>query len=118
MRFIMQAAVNMAVFLACSLLFPSGFILANMSAAAVAAVVLAALNRLLKPLVIFLSLPLLILSLGAFSLIINAAMLEVTSWLVPGFGFESFWWAFLIALLLTVANLIFVDRESIEIRRQ
>lgn len=117
MRLIMQAVVNMAVFLACALLFPSGFILANMTVAAMAAVVLAFLNRLLKPLLILLSLPLVIISLGAFSLIINAAMLELTAWLIPGFGFESFWWAFLVALLLTLANLIFVDQGSIQIRR-
>ncbi|MFC4760260.1 phage holin family protein [Fructobacillus durionis] len=118
MRFIMQAAINMAVFLACALIFPSGFILANMTAAAIAALVLAALNQLVKPLLMILSLPLLIISLGAFSLIINAMMLELTAWFVPGFHFESFWWAFLVALFLTIANVIFMNPTHIQIRRQ
>ncbi|MBS9334442.1 phage holin family protein [Fructobacillus sp. M1-13] len=117
MRFIMQAAINMAVFLACALLFPNGFILENMLAAAIAALVLAALNQLLKPALLMVALPLLVLSLGAFSLVINAAMLELTAYLVPGFAFANFWWALLVAVLLTVANLIFMDRTHIDIRR-
>ncbi|MBS9337663.1 phage holin family protein [Fructobacillus parabroussonetiae] len=118
MRFIMQTAINMAVFLACALLFPNGFILENMTVAALAAIVLTILNRLLKPVLMTLALPLVIISLGAFSLIINAALLELTAYFVPGFAFTSFWWAFLVAVLMTVANLIFMDQTRIEMRRQ
>ncbi|MBS9336263.1 phage holin family protein [Fructobacillus papyrifericola] len=118
MRFIMQTAVNMAVFLACALIFPNGFILENMTVAAVAALVLTILNRLLKPVLKVLALPLLIVSLGTFSLIINAALLELTAYFVPGFAFESFWWAFLVAVLMTVANLVFMNQTRIEMRRQ
>lgn len=118
MRFLMQAAINMAVFLACALLFPTGFYLDNMLVAAVAAIILAVLNGFIKPVLLILSLPLLVVSLGSFSLIINAAMLEMTALFVPGFGFSSFWWSLVIALMLTLANLVFMDQKNIHIRRQ
>ncbi|MBS9338331.1 phage holin family protein [Fructobacillus sp. M2-14] len=118
MRFLMQAAINMAVFLACALLFPTGFMMNNMMVAAVAAVILALLNQLVKPMLLILSLPLLVFSLGSFSLVINAVMLEMTALFVPGFGFASFWWALVVALLLTLCNLIFMDQTNIHIRRQ
>ncbi|GAP02799.1 putative membrane protein [Fructobacillus pseudoficulneus] len=117
MRFIMQAAINMAVFLACALLFPNGFILANMATAAGAAIVLAFLNRLIKPLLVFVSLPLVVLTLGFFILVINTILLEITAHLIHGFAFASFGWAMLVAILLTLANFIFTGQKEITIRR-
>lgn len=117
MRFIMQAAINMAVFLACALLFPNGFVLANMTTALVAAVLLAVLNRLIKPILVFVSLPLVVISLGFFLLIINTALLELTAHIIHGFAFASFGWAMLVAILLTLANFLFMGQAKISVRR-
>ncbi|GAP00020.1 phage holin family protein [Fructobacillus ficulneus] len=113
MRFVMQAAINMAVFLACALLFPNGFILANMATAAGAAVILALLTRLVKPVLVFVSLPLVVLTFGLFMLVINTLLLELTAHLIHGFAFASFGWAMQVAVLLTVADFTFMGKHKI-----
>ncbi|MDF7627011.1 phage holin family protein [Leuconostocaceae bacterium ESL0723] len=112
MRFIVNVGVNFGVFLAASLLFPTGFELNNWVAALVAAFVLALLNWSVKPLLFFLSLPLLMLTLGIFSVVINAALLELTAHLVTGFHFANFWWAMLIAVILAITNSFFNERQQ------
>jgi putative membrane protein len=68
-------------------------------------------NALVKPLVSLLSLPLTILTLGLFTIIINAAMLYLTSWLSAytpvHFTIDSFFWtAVLAAIIITVVSLV------------
>lgn len=108
----MNIAINMAVFLATALIYPSGFILENMTVAAVAALVLALLNLVLKPLLLLVSLPFLLLTMGLFAWVVNALLLELTAHLVPGFAFSSFWAAMVVALFISVANNLFIARED------
>lgn len=68
-------------------------------------------NALVKPLVSLLSLPLTILTLGLFTIVINAAMLYITSWLSAytpvHFTIDSFFWtAVLAAIIITVVSLV------------
>lgn len=68
-------------------------------------------NALVKPLVSLLSLPLTILTLGLFTIIINAAMLYLTSWLSAytpvHFTIDSFFWtAVFAAIIITVVSLV------------
>ncbi len=68
-------------------------------------------NALVKPLVSLLSLPITILTLGLFTIIINAAMLYLTSWLSSytpvRFTIDSFFWtAVLAAIIITVVSLV------------
>lgn len=67
-------------------------------------------NTYLRPLVRFLTFPLLILSLGMFTFILNAMMLSFTSWvsvkLGLGFHVDGFWPAFWGALVISVASLV------------
>lgn len=69
----------------------------------VASLMLGVLNSFLRPLLLLLSLPLLILTLGLFTLVINALLLLAVSWLVNSFhvdGFRAaFWGAFVISLV-------------------
>ncbi|NCD20877.1 MAG: phage holin family protein, partial [Actinobacteria bacterium] len=64
---------------------------------AVVALVFTLVNMIVKPLVKVLSLPLLILTLGLFSLVVNALMLMLTSWISTNLGYglevDGFWWA-------------------------
>jgi len=72
--------------------------------ALVLAVVLGAINAILKPILIFLTLPINILTLGLFTLVINAMLVLLASSIVPGFWVSSFWWAMLFAITLSIVN--------------
>ena len=67
-----------------------------------AAVVLGLLNALVRPLVLLLTLPINILTLGLFTFVINGFMLKLTGSLVPGFQVRGFWAAVFGALLLSL----------------
>ena len=78
----------------------------------VATLVLGLLNSFLRPLLLLLSLPLLIFTLGLFTIVINAVLLLVVSWLlreehfsVAGFG-SAFWGALIISIVSLLLNSI------------
>lgn len=68
------------------------------------AVVLGLLNTLLKPLLVILTLPVTVLTLGLFLLVINAGMVLLAAKIVPGFVVESFWWALGFSILLSIVQ--------------
>ncbi|MFC5954015.1 phage holin family protein [Streptomyces sp. NPDC005774] len=72
------------------------------------ALIFGVVNFLVKPLVQLLSLPLLILTLGLFTLVVNALMLLLTSWLADvfdlSFHVEGFWTAVLGGLVISVVS--------------
>lgn len=72
-----------------------------------AAVLLALVNAFIKPIVIFLTLPITILTLGLFLLVINALILLAIAALVDGLEIENFWWALVFSILLSLLNVIF-----------
>lgn len=59
----------------------------------IVAVVLGLLNTFVRPLLILLTLPVTLITLGLFVLVINAGMVLLAARLVDGFVVESFWWA-------------------------
>jgi len=71
----------------------------------VAALILGILNTLLKPILVMLALPLVVLTLGFMMFAINAFLLMLTSKLVPGFHVDGFWAAVFAALIISVVNL-------------
>ncbi|PIR67115.1 MAG: hypothetical protein COU51_00380 [Parcubacteria group bacterium CG10_big_fil_rev_8_21_14_0_10_36_14] len=72
--------------------------------ALIVAVVIGLLSALLKPLLIFLTLPINILTLGLFTIVINAAIVMLADYLITGFSIANFWWALLFATVLSIAN--------------
>lgn len=82
-----------------------GITISNFVTALIAAVVIALINVFIKPVLIFLTLPINILTLGLFILVINALLFMFVSYLVPGVQVEGFWSAFLGALLLSIIAL-------------
>ena len=70
------------------------------------ALVLSLLNFLVKPLLVILTLPVTILTLGLFLLVINALIIMLASSLVSGFSVEGFWYALLFSLLLSILESI------------
>lgn len=76
----------------------------TIAGALVAAVVLGALNLLVRPILFLLTLPVTILTLGLFSLVINAIIVLLAAFVVPGFTIASFWAALLFGIVLAVVN--------------
>lgn len=68
------------------------------------AVVLAIVNAFIRPLLIILTLPLNILTLGLFTFVIIGGLILLVSAIVPGFHVDGFWWALAFALVLAVIN--------------
>ena len=73
---------------------------------AIAALVLGLLNALVRPILFVLTLPLTVVTLGLFLFVLNAIMLELTAWLVPGFDIDGFGWAIVGAIVLTLVSLV------------
>lgn len=99
LKLLLNAAV---VFVAGYLL--EGVIVDSFIAALVAALVLGILNTLIKPVLIILTLPITIVTLGLFTLVINTIIVLMTAWLVPGFDVLSFWWALGFSLLVSIIS--------------
>jgi len=72
--------------------------------AVVTAVVLGILNSILRPILLFLTLPVTVLTLGLFALVINTVIVLLASKLVPGFSVQGFWAALLFSIVLAVVN--------------
>ncbi len=75
--------------------------------AVIVAIVLSLLNLIVKPLLILLTLPVTILTLGLFLLIINAGIILIADALIGGFDVANIWWALLFSLLLSLLQSIF-----------
>lgn len=78
----------------------------NLKAALLAALVLGLINAIMRPLLIFFTLPLTILTLGLFVLVINAFLVLLASKIVPGFIVGGFWPATLFSLIVSAVNWI------------
>ncbi len=72
--------------------------------ALVVAFVLGVLNMILKPILILLTIPVTIMSLGLFLLVINAFIIQLAAYFVKGFEVTTFWWALLFSIILSVVS--------------
>lgn len=72
--------------------------------AMVVAVALGFLNALVRPLLVLLTLPVTVLTLGLFLLVINGAVLGLAAWLLDGFAIQGFGWAVVAAALLSIVS--------------
>lgn len=75
--------------------------------ALVVAVVLGVINVFIKPIISLLTLPLTIVTLGIFSLVINALFIILASAVVPGFHVSGFWTALFFSIILSFINALF-----------
>ena len=76
----------------------------NIWSAVIVAVVLSALDFFIKPLLIILTLPATIFTLGIFLFVINACVILLDDYFVHGFSVDSFWYALLFSILLSFFN--------------
>ena len=101
MKFLLKILVTSLAVLFSSYLLP-GVVVANFITAIIVAFVIALLNTFLKPILILLTIPVTVLTLGLFLLVINAFIILLTSELVSGFSVDGFWWALLFSIILSV----------------
>jgi len=87
-----------------------------------AAALLGIVNAIIRPLIILLTLPINIMTLGLFTLVINAFMLRLVAWLVGGITITGFWAAFWGALIISLVSwflsLFFDSRLKVSVIRR
>ena len=117
MNLIIRLLVNGLAILIVSWLLP-GVEVGNMLNAVMVAAVLALLNYFVKPLLIVLTIPVTIFTLGLFLLVINALIIMLADKIVPGFEVRNFWWALLFSILLSIVNSFFGASDKNRDRQQ
>ncbi|MBP1749935.1 MAG: rane protein of unknown function [Deltaproteobacteria bacterium] len=95
---IMTAAVLIAAY------FIPGVKVASFFSALWVALFLGIVNLLLKPILILITLPINILTLGLFTFVINAALILLASYFIKGFEVGGFWWALIYGIVLSIVN--------------
>ncbi len=101
--FLLRVSINLlALVVAGSVI--KGIRIESLGMGIIAAGILGMVNAVIRPVVLILTLPINLLTLGLFTLVVNAAMLMLVSALVPGFAIESFGAAFFGALVISLVS--------------
>lgn len=105
MKFLIRLVLSALAVMLASFLLPGvttdGFLVAILVAA-----ILGLLNAIVKPVLIVLTIPITIVTLGLFLLVINASIILMADSLISGFAVDGFWWALLFSFVLTILNTI------------
>ena len=99
-NFLIQTLITAAAVVLASYILP-GVAVKEFSTALIVALVLSVLNFFVKPILVLLTLPITIITLGLFLFIVNALIIVLAGKLVSGFRVDSIWWALLFSLLLS-----------------
>jgi putative membrane protein len=101
--FLLRAAISaLGLWVASQLL--DGLHFTTPSKLALAAVLLGIVNAFVRPLAFILTLPITIVTLGLFLLVLNAGMVALVAWVVPGFTISSFWTAVGAAIIVSIVS--------------
>ncbi|MBI5494534.1 MAG: phage holin family protein [Deltaproteobacteria bacterium] len=105
MKLVLRLVLVAGVFIAVSRYVP-GFRVANWTTAVIAALVFGLLNATVKPVLKLVALPVTLLTLGLFGLVINAGLMALCAFLVPGFGIDGFLPALIGWFLVSVGSAV------------
>lgn len=83
-----------------------GVAVADFTSAFVVALVLGVINALVKPILLILTLPITIVTLGLFTFVLNALLILLVSNIVPGFVVEGFLAALIFGIVLSIVNTV------------
>jgi putative membrane protein len=103
MRFLLRLLLNGVAVLIAAWLIP-GLHITSPATAIVAGIVLGLINAVIRPVLILLTLPLTLVTLGLFIFVVNAVCLALAAWVVPGFTISGFGAAFAGALVTSVVS--------------
>jgi putative membrane protein len=107
MRFIIQLIISTLAVLITAYLLPGVEIVDNnFFTAVIVAAVLSFLNAVVKPIMVILTIPITVVTLGFFLLAINAFIVMLASRIVDGFHVKGFWWALLFSFILSITTSI------------
>ena len=84
-----------------------GITVDSFTALLIAAIVLGLVNAIVKPILVFFTLPLTFLTLGLFLLVVNAITFGLAAWLVPGFSVNGFFPAMLGSIVMAILSFLF-----------
>lgn len=104
-RFIARLLFNTIATLVAAYLL-SGVHISNVATALVVAIVLALLNTFIKPLLVILTIPLTVLTLGLFLIVINVLIIKLTASIVEGFSVDNWLWALLFSIVISIVSSI------------
>ena len=112
MKFIIRMILTGAVAFALAWLIP-GIEIDTFWTSIVLALVLAVLNAIVKPILVVLTLPITIVTLGLFHFVINALIILLADAFINGFFVEGFWPALFFSILLSViTSLMFNEKDE------
>jgi putative membrane protein len=103
MNFLLQWVVYTLAIVITAYFLP-GVHITGIMAAFFAAVIIGLVNAFIRPVLIILTLPINIVTFGLFILVINALLIMLSAWLVPGFVINGFWWAILFGIVLAIVS--------------
>ena len=106
MKFLAQLIISALAVIITSLILPGVQINSPLTGVIVAAV-LAVLNAIIKPILVILTIPITVITLGLFLLVINAAIILLASYLVDGFNVQDFWTALFFSIILSLVTSVF-----------
>ena len=93
----------------------SGVHISDITTAIIFALVLACLNAIIKPILVLLTLPITVVTLGLFLFVINALIILLADKLLDGIKVDGFWWALIFSVILSVfssaVNAVFADKK-------
>lgn len=105
-NFIIRLLLSAIAVFICATVLPGAHVDSFLMAIVVAGI-LAVLNVLIKPILVILTIPITIVTLGLFLFVVNTILVLLTAWLVPGFSLDGFWWALIFSILLSIINSVF-----------
>lgn len=103
MRLLLHILTNTLAVVVAAYLLP-GIVIDGYLTALVVAVVLGVVNAVVKPILVVLTFPVTVVTLGLFLFVINALMVLLVAKIVPGFAVRGFWWALLFSLVVSVVT--------------
>lgn len=107
MEILIRLLISTVAVFATAYILPGIRLEGGWTTALIVAIVLGLVNAFIKPILLILTLPINILTLGLFTFVIMALMVMLVSAVVPGFYVDGFWWALLFALVFSLINSIF-----------
>ncbi len=113
MKFLAQLIVSALAVIITSFILP-GVHMDSAITGVIVAAVLAVLNAIVKPVLVILTIPITLVTMGLFLLIINAGIILLASEIVPGFKVDGFWIAFFFSIILSIVTSVFngLSREE------
>jgi putative membrane protein len=115
MRFLLRLLLNGVAVLCAAWLIP-GLNVDTPATAIIAGIALGLVNAIVRPLLLLLTLPLTLLTLGLFIFVVNAICLALVAWLVPGFSISGFAAALIGAIVISLVSwllsAILVDKKD------